>query len=365
MNADNASHQLHFFVKTDNIEKLKKQYVAGELDMTNISFIKERHHRFKNWHETFDFIVLLIWHRIQLLHVVGYSSTFDPIHTLNLLEFLKPIWKLRKTFALTYNGVPTAFKLGYTGHYKDDVKYEQLFKTIHFEGIYTWFADVEEWANTSGVFRTPPIVRAPTSRFCDVKKFFPSAQKEKIMVWAGAFVVYKRPLMFLESLSNIRMQSPHLLEDWKVICIGTGAQEGEMRQYIDAHGLKDLVEIRGAQQNYYELINTTMLHVSTQSVDHFPNLVINEAMASGCAVIATNIGRAHLFVQHEFNGFLTPTDDEPGLRESLIAFLSLSNEQRENMLKNSRYLAETVHTPARFIENIDTFWKEVFKGPLL
>jgi glycosyltransferase involved in cell wall biosynthesis len=364
-NSNASSHKLYYFLKTNDVESLKKQYSEGELNALGIVFIPERNHRFKVVHETLHLLWLLLKYRISLMHVISYSSSHDPIWTLKVLQWLKPIWRLHKTFALTYNGVPTAFRLNYAGHHKEDIKYENLFRRIAFEGIFTWFDDVEEWANTSGVFKKIPIVRTPTSRFCDIKKFYPAPNKDKIMVWAGAFVVYKRPLMFLEALANIRAQRPELLTGWKVIYIGTGLQEQEMRDAIANHGLQDIVEIRGAQKNYYELINTTMLHVSTQSVDHFPNLVINEAMASGCAVIATNIGRAHLFVQHEFNGYLTPSDDEPGLRHSLIAFLSLSDTQRDTMLKNSRLLAETVHTPDRFIQTIDAFWTEVLNRPLL
>lgn len=364
-NSPVAQHQIYYFLKTNDAESLKKQYAEGELNAPHVVFIPERNHRLKVAHETLHLLWLLIKFRISLLHVISYSSSYDPIWTLKILHVLKPIWRIRKTFALTYNGVPTAFKLGYTGHHKEDIKYEQLFRRIAFEGIFTWFDDVNEWANSSGVFKKVPIVRTPTSRFCDVKKFYPAPNKQKIMVWAGAFVVYKRPLMFIQALAHIRDHTPHLLQGWKVIFIGTGVLENAMKTAIQELGLNDLVEIRGAQKNYYELINTTMLHVSTQSVDHFPNLVINEAMASGCAIIATNIGRAHLFVQHEFNGYLTASDDEPGLRQSLIDFLSLTEQQRNTMLQNSRHLAETIHTPDRFIQTIDAFWTEVLNGPLL
>jgi glycosyltransferase involved in cell wall biosynthesis len=310
-------------------------------------------------------LLLLIKYRISILHIVSYSSSYDPIWTLKILQWLNPIWPIRKTFALTYNGVPTAFKLNYAGHHKEDIKYENLFKRIRFQGIFTWFEDVIDWAANSGVFAHPPIVRTPSSRFCDIKKFHPAPNKNKIMVWAGAFVVYKRPLLFLESLAWIRQHRPELLDGWKVIFIGTGLLENDIRHFITSHDLSELVEIRKSEKNYYQLINTTMLHVSTQSIDHFPNLVINEAMASGCAVIATNVGRAHLFVKDQLNGYLTPTDDEPGLRHSLIEFLSLSDPDRQRMLDYSRKLTETVHTPDNFIRSIDAFWSEVLDAPRL
>jgi len=360
--ADTAAHRLYYIVKTDDVVALRQQYSEGELNAKRIIFLKERHHRFKVLHETLDILYVLLRLRISLLHVISYSSSYDPIWTLKVLHFLRPVWRIRKTFALTYNGVPTGFKLGYAGHHKEDVKYENLFRRIAFDGIFTWFDDVKEWTETSGVFRKIPIVRTPTSRFCDMQKFFPAPHKEKIMVWAGAFVQYKRPLMFIEALAQIQLNNPELIKDWKVIFIGSGKEKAAIENLIQKTQLSWMVEIRPAMTNYHELINTTMLHVSTQSLDHFPNLVINEAMASGCAVIATNVGRAHLFVRHLHNGYLTTTDDEPGLRESLISFLSLTESERATMLGNSRLLAETVHTPANFIRSIDQFWSEVINS---
>jgi glycosyltransferase involved in cell wall biosynthesis len=354
-NSDAKSHDVFYLLKTDNIEGLKNQYKEGELLAPNIVFLQERHHRFKVLHETFDILYTLIRYRISIFHVISYSSSYDPITTLKVLDFLRPIWRLKKTFAITYNGIPTAFKLGYAGHHKEDVKYENLFRRIHFDGIFTWFDDVKEWASTSGVFKTVPIVRTPVSRFCDIQKFYPADNKQKIMVWAGAFVEYKRPLMFVEALAL-------LLQGWKAIFIGTGKEQAAIEKAISDAQLQNLIDIKPAMQNYHELINTTMLHVSTQSLDHFPNLVINEAMAAGCAVIATNIGRAHLFVKHQYNGYLTASDDVDGLETSLIDFLSLSDIERQTMLNNSRKLTETVHTPENFVKTIDAFWTEVMNA---
>lgn len=357
-----AGHRVYYLLKTDDIDGLKKQYKAGELHAPQIIFLKERHHRFKVLHETLDILWTLIRYRIAVFHVISYSSSYDPITALKVLDFLRPVWRIKKTFAITYNGIPTAFKLNYAGHHKEDIKYENLFRRIHFDGIFTWFDDVKEWAATSGVFQSIPIVRTPVSRFCDIQKFYPAARKEKIMVWAGAFVEYKRPLMFVDALAQIRLEHPQLLADWKVIFIGTGKEQQAIEDRIAASQLNDIIEIRPAVTDYHHLINTTMLHVSTQSLDHFPNLVINEAMAAGCAVIATNIGRAHLFVKHQCNGYLTATDDVQGLKASLLDFLMLDDQSRNAMLAYSRMLTETVHTPDNFIKSIDHFWSEVINA---
>jgi len=358
--ADNTEFELFYIVKTDDPEKLKRQYPTHELEAHNVIFLPEHNSRFKKLIETKDLLMLLLKHRIKLLHIISFTLN-DPIHQLLFLQKLKMIWPVKITMSITYNGFPRAFDSGYTGRFEKYLAYDKLFHAVKFDGIYSWFENVIDWVKNSGIFANGPIATAVESRFCDIEKFHPE-KKEKIIVWAGAIVSYKRPEMFINSLAAIKKANPQLLNGWKVIFIGDGELTQDIHQSIIANGLKDLVEMRPTSNTYYELINRSMVHVSTQELDHFPNLVINEAMAAGCAIIATNVGRAHLFVVNGDNGYLTSTDDEHGLTVSLEKFLSQSPELWERMMHNSRLLCETVHTPANFIKGIDAFWHQVLFG---
>lgn len=357
--AQNTEFELFYIVKTDNSEKLKQQYPTRELDVKNVIFLPEHNSRFKKVLEIKDLCLVLIKHRISLLHVISFTLN-DPIHQLLFLQKLRVIWPVKITMSITYNGFPRAFESGYTGRFAKYLAYDKLFRAVRFDGIYSWFENVIHWVETSGIFSNAPIAKAVESRFCDVEKFHPE-KKEKIIVWAGAIVSYKRPQMFINALVNIKSSAPELLNGWKVIFIGDGELTEEIRRSIDDNGLSDFVEMRPSSNTYHELINKSMVHVSTQELDHFPNLVINEAMASGCAIIATNVGRAYLFVKDGKNGYLTPTDDEQGLTQSLERFLSQSPEVWDEMMKYSRKMCETEHTPASFIKGIDAFWKQVLE----
>lgn len=355
--AENTEFELFYFIKTDNPDALRKQYPSGEFDAKNVIFLREHNSRFKTLLETKDLCLLLLKHKISLLHVISFTLQ-DPVYQLRFLQKINWLWPLKFTLSITYNGFPAAFESGYTGRFAKYLAYDKLFRSVRFDGIYSWFENVIQWVNTSGIFPNKPIAKAVESRFCDIGKFHPE-NKEKIMVWAGAIVEYKRPEMFVEALHRIRQKNPQLLDGWKAIFIGDGELKEPISEMISRYGLSDLIEMRKTSNTYYELINRSMLHVSTQSLDHFPNLVINEAMASGCAVIATNVGRAYLFVKENENGYLTPTDDTDGLTTSLERFLALTMEERQRMMDYSRKLCETVHTPATFIKGIDAFWHQV------
>ena len=352
-----AEFELFYFIKTDNSQALRKQYPKGELEGKNVIFLKEHNSRFKKYLEIKDLFFQLLKHKISLLHVISFTLD-DPISQLLFLQKLKGILSLKITLQITYNGFPTAFNNGYTGRFSKYIEYDKLFRKLNLDGVYTWYENDIPWIEKSGIFKNKPLAATIRTRFCDIKKFHPK-KKEKIMIWAGALVNYKRPEMFIEALSIVDQQNANLLKDWKALMLGDGEMHAELMSMISSKGLEKIVELRPASRNYHEDLNTCMLHVATQELDHFPSLVINEAMASGCAIIATNVGRAYLFVEQGKNGFLTPTDNASGVADSLIKFLSQSEENIESMMNKSRVLCETLHTPANFIKGIDSFWHNV------
>jgi glycosyltransferase involved in cell wall biosynthesis len=248
---------------------------------------------------------------------VQLDETLEPIASLRFIQFMKRIINIRTVFTITYNGVPTAFKNQFAGRFANDLKYKTLFQTIQFDGIYTWYAEVLDWVKNEPLLKTKPMTEAVESRFCDTTKYIPDNKKEKIIVWAGALVNYKRPEMLLEALHLIKSKNEKLLAGWKVVIIGDGIMKDDLLRMIDAMGLTELVEIRRASLNYNMLLNKASIMVSTQAIDHFPNLTINEGMSAGCVMVATNIGRVGLFVKHAVSGQLSETDDAMGVAQQL------------------------------------------------
>lgn len=355
--ASNTEHELFYFLKTDNVAALRREYAAGELDHKNVIILKEYHNRLKVQLETIQLLWKLLRHRISLLHVLTYTNMLDPLPQLKWLQWLSPVWKVKRAFVITYDGIPTAHRLGYTGRYNLDVKYENLFRRIHFHGIYSWYDDFVEWAHTSGVFVKKPLVRSIHSRFCDTVKYFP-AQKKQQIVWASALVDYKRPDMFIEAIGLAYARNRNQFDGWQILVYGNGPMEAELRSRIEKFQLSNIIELHSGTNNLSQVLNQSMCYISTQELENFPSLAMNEAMAAGNVIIARNVGRTYLFVHDKKNGYLSPTDDANGIAHCIEEFLA-HTEHHLPMMLHSRNLCETIHTPQNFIREIDTFWSEL------
>jgi glycosyltransferase involved in cell wall biosynthesis len=363
-NYDKAKFELYYIIRTDSAELLRKRYTQKELDSKNIVFLKEYNNRFKRLLENLELVLRLIVLRIDILQVIQLDETLEPINTLRILQFIKRLVRIRTVFTITYNGVPTAFKNNFSGRFANDLKYKKLFQTIRFNGIYTWYAEVIEWVKNETLFIKKPITESVESRFCDITKYCPEEFKEKLIVWAGALVNYKRPEMLIEALHMVMAKDSKLLVGWKVVIIGDGIMKEQLQQLIDTGGLSGLVEICPASLNYNMLLNKASIMVSTQAIDHFPNLTINEGMSSGCIMVATNIGRVKLFVKHNVNGLLSETDDALGVANQLEILLSKNDEQMRGMMQASRQEILTNHRPDTFIEKIESFWSKILESSL-
>jgi glycosyltransferase involved in cell wall biosynthesis len=352
-----SKYELYYFVKTDDIASLKREYANGEFNVDNIIFLREYHNRFKRQLETLELLWKLLYYRISIFQVLTYSNMFDPLPQLIWLQRLGWIWNIKRAFVITYDGIPTAHKMNYKGRYNLDIKYENLFRRILFDGIYSWYDDFVEWVNTSGVFETKPLVKSIHSRFCDIHKYYPLA-KEKKIIWASALVDYKCPEMFIEAIAILKERNEHLLFGWQLCIYGNGPQEETLLKFIQQHNLSQIIRLESGLNNLAPVLNNSMCYVSTQELENFPSLAMNEAMAAGNVIIARNVGRTYLFVEQDKNGYLAPTDDAQGIANCLEQFLS-SPHRHADMMRHSRHLCETVHTPENFIREIDLFWSEL------
>ncbi len=355
--ADNTAHELFYFLKTDDIAVLRMEYAAGELDHKNVIVLKEYHNRLKVQLETIQLLWKLLACRISIFHVLTYTHMLDPLPQLKWLQWLSPVWRIKKAFVITYDGIPTAHRLAYTGRYHVDVKYENLFRRIQFDGIYSWYDDFVDWVYTSGVFVKKPLVRSIHSRFCDTVKYFP-AQKQQQIVWASALVGYKRPDMFIEAVGVAYGRNRNQFNGWQILVYGNGPLEAELRSMIEKFQLSDIIQLHSGTNNLSQVLNQSMCYVSTQELENFPSLAMNEAMAAGNVIIARAVGRTFLFVHNDKNGYLSPTDDADGIALCIEKFLA-HPQQHIPMMRHSRELCETVHTAQNFIKEIDTFWSEL------
>jgi D-inositol-3-phosphate glycosyltransferase len=103
----------------------------------------------------------------------------------------------------------------------------------------------------------------------------------------------------------------------------TNGHEAEIRQRVDALGLRDVVRFVGAQpqdvlRDFYVAADVTVLPSYYESF----GMVALESMACGSPVIASRVGGLATTVRDGVTGFLVPDGDAPALAERLEAVLA-------------------------------------------
>lgn len=107
---------------------------------------------------------------------------------------------------------------------------------------------------------------------------------------------------------------------WPLVIIGPGPMETELRTLIQAHGLTDLVQLKGALsyddiQIFYGLAEALIL----PSVSETWGLVVNEAMASGLPVLVSRqCGCVDDLVEEGRNGFTFDAYDVDAIASAVI-----------------------------------------------
>lgn len=97
----------------------------------------------------------------------------------------------------------------------------------------------------------------------------------------------------------------------------------------------------------FEILGRTKIFLSLQTADNYPSQSLLEAMASGCAIIATDVGHTRLLLS-ETNAVLIP--GHPGALAAAIIDLLEDSEKRVTMGKSARNMAITKHTVERYME---------------
>ena len=139
--------------------------------------------------------------------------------------------------------------------------------------------------------------------------------------------------------------SKELDEKYTLVIVGGGEEENQYREYISKHNLKNVHLVGFKQKNeIFEYYKAADLFVLPTREDIW-GLVINEAMAFGLPVIATDmcLGAVEL-IENGVNGYIVPVNNCAKLTEAMKKIL-LTDEtmmSKNNLKKISTYTYENV-----------------------
>jgi len=198
------------------------------------------------------------------------------------------------------------------------------------------YEEYSPWCRTSFVVHD---VHAKASDAIDAQKLASKCEQMSAggplqIIYAGRADAVKGPFDWLEVIELLKKQGMHFKASW----IGDGPLMGEMRSYVNAHKLDDVVSLPGFLADRATLFSQlrdahVFLHCHKE-LESPRNLV--EALISGCPIIGYHSNFA-AELTHDGGGAFVPNGD----RNGLAARLGRLSANRDELIAITRAAAES------------------------
>jgi glycosyltransferase involved in cell wall biosynthesis len=175
------------------------------------------------------------------------------------------------------------------------------------------------------------------------------------IVFAGRFMEQKNPLQVVRVLAGLR-QLP-----WTCVMLGDGPLRSEVEREIKEQKLDDRIILKGwVDQEVVldEFARSEILFMPSRS-EGLPVVGV-QAMASGLAIVAGDVGGFRDVVEQSVNGYLFDPEDNGGMQQGLRTFLENPKalmDARKNSIRLARNFDLTVITAS-----YESLFREVVQG---
>lgn len=136
-----------------------------------------------------------------------------------------------------------------------------------------------------------------------------------VLATLSSLTVEKGIDVAIEALAGINGQSKKLT----LLIVGDGPEREKLAQLVESYGLGESVIFAGRRKDVADILAAVDLFLLPSFVEGLP-MALLEAMASGCAVIATSVGDVPDVVDSEV-GKLIPPRDIQSLKSALTEML--------------------------------------------
>jgi glycosyltransferase involved in cell wall biosynthesis len=189
------------------------------------------------------------------------------------------------------------------------------------------------------------IMVAPNS-FVDVHKYRLAVKNADSVVFATRLHDFKNPDLFVDSMERTYEAYPPV----EFFLLGKGPLGEHISRRLGALG-SGIVVHYAFMWDTSPVLNTSSISVHLQQDDNYPSQSLLEGMASGNAIIATDVGLTRRLVD-ESNGILIPLSDSRALSDAMIWMLKHPKVTRA-MGKRSRDKVLREHTIARYLRYVN------------
>ncbi len=146
--------------------------------------------------------------------------------------------------------------------------------------------------------------------------------------------------------------------DVRLLIAGVGADEAKLRALAAELNLQDRVCFAGYRRDVPRLMQCFELYTHASRFEGMP-IVVLEAMASGCPVVATAVDGTRELIEDGVHGWLVPPEDPASLAEAIQMALSHPAEAQRRAATARARVAERFSDEAMM-----TSWERAFAGAL-
>ena len=186
---------------------------------------------------------------------------------------------------------------------------------------------------------------------------------KRVIGFAGSFYGYEGLDLLLEAAALLAPRRPEL----RVLLVGGGPQEAELRAQASACGLGECVVFtgrvpHGEVQRYYELIDVLAYpRRSMRLTELVTPLKPLEAMAQGRMFVASDVGGHRELVRHGVTGFLCKAGNAAALAQQIGAVLDDETSWPRIGAQARRYI-EAERTWERSVEKYQQAYERAREG---
>jgi glycosyltransferase involved in cell wall biosynthesis len=166
----------------------------------------------------------------------------------------------------------------------------------------------------------------------DIRLFTPRSPKEynypPQIAYVGRIDPSRNIEILLKALYKIKNKIRLSLKGYIYGPVSEPKLKEKLKEMIKSMELSDQIILNFTGLNPYEIpqfLKSIDIFVYPSICDWFPNSIL-EAMASGCAVITTDVGGQLEVIKHKVNGIIVPINDEDTLVEALIELIIYPNK---------------------------------------
>lgn len=166
----------------------------------------------------------------------------------------------------------------------------------------------------------------------DLFKPCPKNEQDNLVVWVGRIV----PEKGLEYLIDAAKLVQHHINDVRFVLVGDGPMRNKLEYLIKDRGLSKIVSLIGSldHRRVADMLAKASIFAFPSLKEGMPRAVL-EAMATGKAVVASDIPGMDEIIEHGFNGVLVQPKNAGALGDTIITLLN-DNKLRNRLGRNAR-----------------------------